>query len=122
MTGTSRTWGRGCGRRGNRLHAHQRSGRRLRRKLRKSNPLSARDDCRSAGGVASDLPVFVHISSTDWVEGGWTLEDSIALCRVLKAKGNVDLIDCASGGNDLRQKIPRTDDGCGWLDSQSGSG
>ena len=45
-----------------------------------------------------DLPVFVRISSTDWVEGGWTLEDSIALCRVLKAKGNVDLIDCSTGG------------------------
>ena len=45
-----------------------------------------------------DLPVFVRISSTDWVETGWTLEDSIALCRILKAKGNVDLIDCSTGG------------------------
>jgi 2,4-dienoyl-CoA reductase-like NADH-dependent reductase (Old Yellow Enzyme family) len=40
-----------------------------------------------------DLPLFVRISSTDWVEGGWTLEDSIALCRVLKAKGDqADLV------------------------------
>jgi len=53
-----------------------------------------------------ELPVFVRISSTDWVEGGWTLEDSIELCRILKAKGEVDLIDCSSGGNDPRQKIP----------------
>jgi 2,4-dienoyl-CoA reductase-like NADH-dependent reductase (Old Yellow Enzyme family) len=53
-----------------------------------------------------NLPVFLRISSTDWVEGGWTLEDSIELCQVLKAKGDIDLIDCSSGGNDPRQKIP----------------
>ena len=53
-----------------------------------------------------ELPLFLRISSTDWVEGGWTLEDSIELCRVLKAKGDIDLIDCSSGGNDPRQKIP----------------
>ena len=38
--------------------------------------------------------------------GGWTLEDSIALCRILKARGDVDMIDCTSGGNDPRQQIP----------------
>ncbi|HTM47236.1 MAG TPA: NADH:flavin oxidoreductase/NADH oxidase, partial [Bryobacteraceae bacterium] len=54
----------------------------------------------------ADLPMFVRISCTDWVEGGWTLEDSIALCRILAAKGDVDLIDCSSGGNDPRQQIP----------------
>jgi 2,4-dienoyl-CoA reductase-like NADH-dependent reductase (Old Yellow Enzyme family) len=53
-----------------------------------------------------DLPVFVRISCTDWVEGGWTLEDSIRLCEILKARGDVDLIDCSSGGNDPRQRIP----------------
>lgn len=53
-----------------------------------------------------DSPLFVRISSTDWVEGGWTLEDSIELCRILKSRGDVDLIDCSSGGNDPRQKIP----------------
>ena len=54
----------------------------------------------------AELPLFVRISATEWVEGGWTLEDSIALCRILKAQGGVDLIDCSSGGNDPRQQIP----------------
>ncbi len=53
-----------------------------------------------------ELPLFVRISSTDWVEGGWTLDDSVALGRLLKATGDVDLIDCSSGGNDPRQRIP----------------
>jgi 2,4-dienoyl-CoA reductase-like NADH-dependent reductase (Old Yellow Enzyme family) len=53
-----------------------------------------------------ELPVFVRISSTDWVDGGWTLEESIRLCRLLKERGYVDLIDCSSGGNDPRQRIP----------------
>ena len=52
-----------------------------------------------------DLPVFVRISATDWVEGGWDLESSIALCRELKTIG-VDLIDCSSGGNLPRANIP----------------
>lgn len=51
------------------------------------------------------LPLFVRISATDWVEGGWTIEDSVALATVLKTKG-VDLIDCSSGGNSPGQKIP----------------
>ncbi|MDB4926821.1 NADH:flavin oxidoreductase/NADH oxidase [Mucilaginibacter sp.] len=45
-------------------------------------------------------PLFVRISSTDWIEGGWTGEDSVALAKVLKDTG-VDLIDCSSGGNAL---------------------
>ena len=44
-----------------------------------------------------DLPLFVRISSTDWVEGGWDIEQSIALAQVLKEVG-IDLIDCSSGG------------------------
>lgn len=44
-----------------------------------------------------DLPVFVRISATDWVEGGWAIDDSIRLAVILKSKG-VDLIDCSSGG------------------------
>jgi 2,4-dienoyl-CoA reductase-like NADH-dependent reductase (Old Yellow Enzyme family) len=43
------------------------------------------------------LPLFVRISCTDWVSGGWDLDHSIELCRHLKALG-VDLIDCSSGG------------------------
>jgi 2,4-dienoyl-CoA reductase-like NADH-dependent reductase (Old Yellow Enzyme family) len=53
-----------------------------------------------------DLPLFVRISCTDWVDGGWDLEDSIRLGEVLKSGGKVDLIDCSSGGLDPRQKIP----------------
>jgi 2,4-dienoyl-CoA reductase-like NADH-dependent reductase (Old Yellow Enzyme family) len=44
-----------------------------------------------------DLPVFVRISATDWADGGWNLEQSLALCRRLKEQG-IDLIDCSSGG------------------------
>jgi 2,4-dienoyl-CoA reductase-like NADH-dependent reductase (Old Yellow Enzyme family) len=45
-----------------------------------------------------ELPVFVRISATDWVENGWTIDDSIELAKRLKDHG-VDLIDCSSGGN-----------------------
>ncbi len=44
-----------------------------------------------------NLPMFVRISATDWVEGGWDVEQSIEFCRQLKDLG-VDLIDCSSGG------------------------
>ena len=44
-----------------------------------------------------DLPVFVRISATDWVEGGWDLEQSVHLSQQLKGQG-IDLIDCSSGG------------------------
>jgi 2,4-dienoyl-CoA reductase-like NADH-dependent reductase (Old Yellow Enzyme family) len=43
------------------------------------------------------LPLFVRISCTDWVEGGWDLAQSIDFCRRLKDLG-IDLIDCSSGG------------------------
>ena len=51
------------------------------------------------------LPLFVRISCTDWVEGGWDLVQSIELCRRLKAFG-VDLIDCSSGALVPHAKIP----------------
>lgn len=44
-----------------------------------------------------DLPVFVRISATDWVEGGWNLDQSLELCRRLKNLG-IDMIDCSSAG------------------------
>lgn len=50
------------------------------------------------------LPLFIRISATDWVEGGWTIDDSVQLSSILKTKG-VDLIDCSSGGNSHLQKI-----------------
>lgn len=46
------------------------------------------------------LPLFVRISASDWVEGGWSIDDSVKLARLLKQAG-VDLIDCSSGGNAL---------------------
>ena len=52
-----------------------------------------------------DKPLFVRISCTDWMEGGWDLEASVKLAQVLKAGGKVDLIDCSSGGVDARQKV-----------------
>jgi 2,4-dienoyl-CoA reductase-like NADH-dependent reductase (Old Yellow Enzyme family) len=51
------------------------------------------------------LPLFLRISATDWVEGGWTGEDSIALAKTLQPLG-VDLIDCSSGGSSPTAKIP----------------
>jgi 2,4-dienoyl-CoA reductase-like NADH-dependent reductase (Old Yellow Enzyme family) len=51
------------------------------------------------------LPVFVRISATDWTDGGWTIDDSVALAARLKTRG-VDLIDCSSGGNAAYAKIP----------------
>jgi 2,4-dienoyl-CoA reductase-like NADH-dependent reductase (Old Yellow Enzyme family) len=42
-------------------------------------------------------PLFVRLSATDWVEGGWTVDDSVALSVELKNDG-VDLVDCSSGG------------------------
>jgi 2,4-dienoyl-CoA reductase-like NADH-dependent reductase (Old Yellow Enzyme family) len=50
------------------------------------------------------LPVWIRISAVDWVEGGLTIEDSIAFAKLLKQEG-IDLIDVSSGGNDPRQKI-----------------
>lgn len=44
-----------------------------------------------------ELPVMVRISATDWVDGGWDLEQSLALCKSLKEL-EIDLIDCSSAG------------------------
>jgi len=52
-----------------------------------------------------ELPLFVRISATDWAEGGWTAEDSVALAELLKQFG-VDLIDCSSGGLVPYAEIP----------------
>lgn len=55
-----------------------------------------------------DFPLWVRISATDWLEHlsvpSWTLEDSVALCQMLKDAG-VDVIDVSSGGNSPKQKI-----------------
>jgi 2,4-dienoyl-CoA reductase-like NADH-dependent reductase (Old Yellow Enzyme family) len=49
--------------------------------------------------------LFVRISATDWVEGGWNPEEAVRLAGILKQEG-VDLIDCSSGGLVPWQKIP----------------
>ncbi len=51
------------------------------------------------------LPLTVRISGTDWVEGGWTVEESIELAKRLKLEG-VDLIDCSSGGGVSKARVP----------------
>jgi 2,4-dienoyl-CoA reductase-like NADH-dependent reductase (Old Yellow Enzyme family) len=54
---------------------------------------------------SAENPLFVRISATDWVDGGWTVDESVELARVLKAHG-VDLIDVSSGGTVADAKIP----------------
>ena len=51
------------------------------------------------------LPLFARISGTDWVEGGWDVEQSVVLSRWLKERG-VDLIDCSTGGLVPGARIP----------------
>jgi len=56
------------------------------------------DTARSVRQVWPEkLPLAVRISAIDWKDGGWDIEQSIALAKLLKAEG-VDLIDCSSGG------------------------
>ena len=55
--------------------------------------------------VPDELPVFVRISATDWVDGGWDVEQSVVLARELKGLG-VDLIDVSSGALVPTARIP----------------
>jgi len=55
--------------------------------------------------IPAELPLFVRISATDWADGGWDLEQSVVLCRELKALG-VDLIDVSSGALVPKARIP----------------
>ncbi|MDR3609772.1 MAG: NADH:flavin oxidoreductase/NADH oxidase [Ignavibacteriaceae bacterium] len=82
--------------------------------LRKDNYGGSLDNrCRFAVEIAKevretipkDFPLFARISSSDWVEGGWGIEDSVELSKKLKEAG-VDLIDCSSGGNAPKVLIP----------------
>ncbi len=52
----------------------------------------------------AELPIGVRISAVDWIEGGWTIEDSIALARVLKSL-DCDYVAASSGGIRPEQKI-----------------
>ena len=66
-------------------------------------PLEVFDAVRYA--FPSDQAVTVRVSGTDWVEGGWTIEETIAFGRELEARG-CDAVHVSSGGLDPRQQIP----------------
>ena len=55
--------------------------------------------------LPDSAPLVVRISATDWADGGWNVEESVQLCRWLKAAG-VDLIDVSSGGLAHGVRIP----------------
>ncbi|MEV6372221.1 NADH:flavin oxidoreductase/NADH oxidase [Micromonospora musae] len=55
--------------------------------------------------VGEEVPVLARISSTDWVEGGWTVDDSVVLAAELAGAG-VDLVDTSSGGVSPAQQVP----------------
>lgn len=50
------------------------------------------------GEWPAGLPLFVRLSCSDYAEGGLTLDDTVELARWLKARGDVDLLDCSGGG------------------------
>jgi 2,4-dienoyl-CoA reductase-like NADH-dependent reductase (Old Yellow Enzyme family) len=54
----------------------------------------------------ADLPLFVRLSCIDYLPGGLTIDDTVSLCRQLAARGDVDLIDCSSGGVSPDVRIP----------------
>jgi 2,4-dienoyl-CoA reductase-like NADH-dependent reductase (Old Yellow Enzyme family) len=55
-----------------------------------------------------DKPLFVRISCTDWMEGGWDIEASVRLAQALKAGGNVDLMDWIRGSGSIRFRATRS--------------
>jgi 2,4-dienoyl-CoA reductase-like NADH-dependent reductase (Old Yellow Enzyme family) len=59
------------------------------------------------GEWPAHLPLFIRVSATDWVEGGWDVEQSVELARQLAPLG-VDLVDCSSGGLVTGARIPAT--------------
>ena len=52
------------------------------------------------------LPLFVRLSCVDYVEGGLTMEDAVQIGRWLRARGDVDLIDCSGGGISPHIRVP----------------
>jgi len=55
--------------------------------------------------LPEELPLLVRLSCTDWVDGGWSLEDSVRVSSLVHAEG-VDLIDCSTGGATRNARIP----------------
>lgn len=54
--------------------------------------------------VSNKASLWVRISATDWAENGWNLDESVALCKILKEMG-VEVIDVSSGGGVAHQNI-----------------
>jgi len=52
-----------------------------------------------------EKPIGMRLSATDWIDGGWTPDETVVLARELKTRG-CDFVDVSTGGLDLRQKIP----------------
>ncbi len=65
--------------------------------------LAVVDAIRSAW--PEQLPLLVRVSATDWVEGGWTVEETVRLASILRSHG-VDLVDCSTGGLAHGVRIP----------------
>ena len=66
-------------------------------------PLEVFDAVRAA--FPADRPVSVRVSGTDWVPGGWSIEDTVEFARALEARG-CGAIHVSSGGLDPAQQIP----------------
>jgi 2,4-dienoyl-CoA reductase-like NADH-dependent reductase (Old Yellow Enzyme family) len=66
-------------------------------------PLEVFDAVRAA--FPANKPVGIKVSSTDWVDGGWDIAQTIELANELKKRG-VDWVDASSGGVSPQQKIP----------------
>jgi 2,4-dienoyl-CoA reductase-like NADH-dependent reductase (Old Yellow Enzyme family) len=66
-------------------------------------PLEVFDAVRAA--FPAERTLSVRVSGTDWVEGGWTIEQTVAFAQALEARG-CDAIHVSSGGLDPRQQIP----------------
>lgn len=66
-------------------------------------PLAVVDAVRAVW--PQNLPLLVRISATDWADGGWNADESVALCRLFREHG-VDLVDVSTGGMVPDAKIP----------------
>ncbi|NDA39543.1 MAG: NADH:flavin oxidoreductase/NADH oxidase, partial [Actinobacteria bacterium] len=55
--------------------------------------------------IPDAMPLFARISASDWLEDGWTIDESVELCKLLKSIG-VDLIDVSSGGTSSGAPVP----------------
>ena len=66
------------------------------RSARMKFPLEVIETVRAVWPKAK--PLFLRVSSSDWVESGWTIDDTVAFASAAKALG-VDVVDCSSGGN-----------------------